>query len=74
VACSESPVGEAHRMRRSMADDRSGRVVFISHFLLNQNTRYLGGAVCPGAVVDAIDSFVSGGMGIVQMECPEQRS
>lgn len=67
------PVGRADRMRLSMSDDRSGRVVFVSHCLLNQNTRYLGGAVCPGVVADAIDPYVNGGMGIVQMECPEQR-
>ena len=34
-------------LQRSIIDARSGEVVFVSHCLLNQNTRYLGGAVCP---------------------------
>jgi predicted secreted protein len=61
-------------MRRSMPDERSGRVVFVSHCLLNQNTRYLGGAMCPGVVADAVDPYLSDGVGIVQMPCPEQQS
>lgn len=59
--------------RRSMVDARGGDVVFVSHCLLNQNTRYLGGAVCPGVVSAAIAPYVAGGTGIVQMPCPEQR-
>ena len=60
-------------VRRELADGRSGQVVFLSHCLLNQNTRYLGGATCPGVVLDAIQPYVDGGVGIVQMACPEQR-
>jgi predicted secreted protein len=56
-----------------VADDRSGRVVFMAHSLLNQNTRYPGGAVCPGVVAEAVDPYLNDGVGIVQMECPEQR-
>jgi predicted secreted protein len=56
-----------------LADQRSGRVVFVSHCLLNQNTRYLGGAVCPGVVRDAVEPYANAGIGIVQMPCPEQR-
>ena len=37
-------------LENSMADTRSGQVVSVSHCLLNQNTRYLGGAVCCGVV------------------------
>ena len=59
-------------LRTAMADGRSGEVVFISHCLLNQNTRYLGGAVCPGVVSAAITPYVREGTGIVQMPCPEQ--
>lgn len=62
----------AARLQSNLADARSGRVVFISHCLLNQNTRYLGGAVCPGVVGDAIRRHVDSGTGIVQMPCPEQ--
>ena len=55
------------------ADSRSGRVVFVAHCLLNQNTRYPGGAVRAGVVYDAIRPYVERGDGLVQMPCPEQR-
>jgi uncharacterized protein YbbK (DUF523 family) len=64
----------ALRLRDDLADARSGRVVFLSHCLLNQNTRYLGGAVCPGAVRSVVDRYLDEGTGIVQMPCPEQRT
>ena len=60
-------------LQRSIVDARSGEVVFVSHCLLNQNTRYLGGAVCPGVVAAAIAPYVQDGTGVVQMPCPEQR-
>lgn len=53
---------------------RSRRVVVVSHCLLNQNTRYPGGAVCPGAVVGALQPYLDDGVGLVQMPCPEQRT
>jgi predicted secreted protein len=62
------------RLRRALTDSRSGHVVFLSHCLLNQNTRYLGGATSPGVVVDAIAPYLKRGVGIVQMACPEQRT
>jgi predicted secreted protein len=55
-------------------DVRSCRVAVVSHCLLNQNTRYPGGAACPGVVVDAVQSFVDEGVGLLQMPCPEQRT
>jgi predicted secreted protein len=58
---------------RALPDARSGRVVLLSHCLLNQNTRYPGGAVCPGVVTAAVERYVQDGTGIVQMPCPEQR-
>ena len=63
----------ARALQRSIVDVRSGEVVFVSHCLLNQNTRYLGGAVCPGVVAGAIAPYLADGTGIVQMPCPEQR-
>jgi len=54
-------------------DRRGGRVLFLSHCLLNQNTRYPGGAVAGGVVSDAVISPMQEGVGIVQMPCPEQR-
>ena len=61
-------------LRRALSDKRSGQVVFVSHCLLNQNVRYLGGASCPGAVDEVVAGLQRAGVGIVQMACPEQRS
>jgi uncharacterized protein YbbK (DUF523 family) len=42
--------------RRWPADDaRSGRVVFVSRCLLNENVRYPGGATCPDAVPEVLE-------------------
>ena len=51
-------------MRSKLRDERSGRVVFVSHCLLNQNTRYLGGAFRPGAVHEVVDPYLRDGTGI----------
>lgn len=47
-------------------------MIFVSHCLLNQNVRYLGGAWCPGAVPEVIERFSREGAGFSQMPCPEQ--
>ena len=60
-------------LQGSLTDARSGEVVFLSHCLLNQNTRYLGGAGCRGVVDAAIAGYLRDGTGIVQLPCPEQR-
>jgi uncharacterized protein YbbK (DUF523 family) len=57
-----------------LRDVRSRRVVVVSHCLLNQNTRYPGGAVCQGAVVAALQPYLDDGVGLLQMPCPEQRT
>jgi uncharacterized protein YbbK (DUF523 family) len=48
--------------------------VFLSHCLLNENTRYLGGACRLGAVAEVVQACLEGGVGIVQMPCPEQHA
>ena len=55
-----------------LKDERSNRVIFVSHCLLNENTRYLGGAFRRGCVDELVDSFQQEGLGIYQMRCPEQ--
>ena len=57
-----------------LRDERSGKVVFVSHCLLNENTRYPGGAFRPGVVSEVLAVFVQNGWGIYQMPCPEQRA
>ena len=48
----------AERFREQLADACGGRVVFLSHCLLNQNVRCLGGAGRAGGPVaaDALDA------------------
>jgi hypothetical protein len=56
-----------------LADARGREVVFVSHCLLNENTRYLGGAFHRGAVPEMIE-LLNSGVGLSQMPCPEQRA
>lgn len=44
----------------------------MSHCLLNENTRYAGGATRPGVVADVVDEVVAAGCGIHQLPCPER--
>lgn len=53
--------------------ERSKRVIFISHCILNQNT-----VVCPlarvkGAYREIIEEIMNNGIGIHQLPCPEYR-
>ena len=48
-------------------------MVLVSHCLLNENTRYLGGACRPGCLAEVVEACVTAGFGIVQMPCPEER-
>jgi uncharacterized protein YbbK (DUF523 family) len=57
-----------------LKDERGKRVIFVSHCLLNENTRYLGGAFRRGCVDELLDVFQQEGLGIYQMHCPEQRA
>ena len=57
-----------------LEDARGKRVAFVSHCLLNENVRYLGGAFRPGGVAEVADELISRGVGICQMPCPEQHA
>jgi uncharacterized protein YbbK (DUF523 family) len=46
--------------------------MLVSHCLLNQNTRYAGGATRPGAVAEAVEELVAARYGIHQLPCPER--
>jgi len=48
--------------------------MFLSHCLLNENTRYLGGACRKASINELIDYLQEQGIGIVQMQCPEQKT
>lgn len=62
------------RLRRQLADRRGGRVVLLSHCLLDENVRYLGGAGRAGGVQEVVDDWLGRGVGIYQLPCPEQRA
>lgn len=49
-------------------------MVFLSHCLLNHNVRYLGGANREAGARDLVDGYLTAGIGICQMPCPEQRA
>lgn len=61
-------------LRGRLTDERSKKVAFVSHCVLNENVRYLGGAFRRGGVDEIIDDLQQQGVGIVQMPCPEGRS
>ncbi|MCI4673678.1 2-thiouracil desulfurase family protein [Candidatus Mycolicibacterium alkanivorans] len=56
----------------NLRDERGRRVVLVSHCLLNENTRYAGGATRSGAVVEAVEELAAAGYGIHQLPCPER--
>lgn len=55
-------------------DRRGKRVLFLAHCLLNENTRYLGGACQSGGIREIIAPCLDQGIGVVQMPCPEQHA
>jgi hypothetical protein len=59
-------------LQERLRDRRSRRVVFLSHCLLNENTRYLGGANHRGAIESVVRACLDANLGMVQMPCPEQ--
>lgn len=61
-------------LREQLRDERGGRVVLVSHCLLNENTRYGGGATRPGAVAEVVDELVGAGYGLHQLPCPERQA
>lgn len=57
-----------------LEDERGKKVIFLSHCLLNENTRYLGGACRRAGINELIDYLQEQGIGIIQMQCPEQKT
>lgn len=53
------------------SDERSRRVVFVSHCILNSNTRADGHAGVPGVNRRVMELLMRMGVGVVQMPCPE---
>jgi predicted secreted protein len=61
-------------LRSQLADTRGRRVLIVSHCLLNENVRYLGGAARSGAVDEIVDLARSYGVGLHQLPCPEMQA
>lgn len=57
-----------------LRDARGRRVVFLAHCMLNENTRYLGGACRAGCVKEVLAQCIELGLGVVQLPCPEERA
>lgn len=62
------------RLQQRLADSRGRRVVLLSHCLLNQNVRYLGGANRVAGFQEVVDDYLARGVGIHQLPCPEARA
>ena len=59
-------------LRERLRDARSGRVVFLSHCLLNEHTRYPGGACRACCVREVVERCLDAELGMVQLPCPEE--
>ncbi len=55
----------------NVADIRGKRVVYLSHCLLNQNTRFPGVAVRESAFTELTEILLSKGLGLEQLPCME---
>ncbi len=53
------------------SDERSRRIVFVSHCILNSNTRADGHAGIPGVNQRVMELLMQLNVGVVQMPCPE---
>lgn len=65
---------KAQILQQRLKDNRSKKVVFVSHCILNENVRYLGGAFRKGCVREVVEWCMDNDLGIVQMPCPEQKA
>lgn len=59
------------QIKDSIRDARSGRLIFISHCLINQNSCVRGLASQPAVIRPLLDLLLDHKVGIFQMPCPE---
>ena len=50
---------------------RGRRIAVVAHCVLNANSKVLGLASYPGAITQLVSGLIDGGLGIVQLPCPE---
>jgi|GEM_PF-939581 predicted secreted protein len=63
--------GKTQNKRDWQGDPRSGKVVFLSHCMLNQNARIVRAADFPAMFDPLIDYLQKEQVGAIQMPCPE---
>ena len=63
---------KVRKLTQRLGDSRTKKVVFLSHCILNENTRYLGGAGRGSCVREIVEQCLAADIGMVQMPCPEQ--
>ncbi|MBN2290414.1 MAG: DUF523 domain-containing protein [Candidatus Glassbacteria bacterium] len=63
--------GRDENKRDWSGDPRSGKVVFLSHCMLNQNARIVGAADFPATFEPLTDYLQKKQVGVIQMPCPE---
>lgn len=51
--------------------ERSKKVIFVSHYLLNQNATAAGRERAPGAIKELLELLAEAGIGIIQLPDPE---
>jgi hypothetical protein len=59
------------KIKDSLQDARSGRLIFLSHCLLNQNACVRGLASQPAVIRDLVDLLLAYDIAFYQMPCPE---
>ncbi len=52
--------------------ERSRKLVFVAHPILNQNSMPIGKEKAAGAVKEVVEILAENGVGIIQLPCPEQ--
>jgi predicted secreted protein len=59
------------KIKDSLQDARSGRLIFLSHCLLNQNACVRGLASQPAVIRELVDLLLAHDIAFYQMPCPE---
>ncbi|MFO8035088.1 MAG: hypothetical protein R6U57_00450, partial [Anaerolineales bacterium] len=58
-------------MERSIEDVRGGKIIFLSHCMLNQNAKVKGIAIYPGMIKPLVEVLLEKDIAVFQMPCPE---
>ncbi|NVC95291.1 DUF523 domain-containing protein [Vibrio natriegens] len=63
--------GKIGKVKDSLQDARSGKLVFLSHCILNQNACVRGLASQPAVIRELVDLALDNDVAMYQMPCPE---